>query len=300
MIHGSTNNCPDPETLAAWVDQGLHGDERTRVEHHAAGCARCQAHLATMARMASAEPTVTEPRTERHLWRWLVPAAAGITAVAIWVLVLPPPQPESSTAPAQPARPAPLENRARATDAVAAPELDARATEQKASSAQKDSGAQKDNRALRRERVEIQNQTADARKEIGPAAAAPRAQESAAMRYLGPPPIEIVSPDSSTRWRAIRSVVERSIDGGATWYAQRLDIAEHLTAGSAPSATVAWIVGQRGVVLLTTDGLTWRRVPFPESIDLVSVQASDATHATVTTSDGRTFVTADATLWSPR
>jgi hypothetical protein len=59
-------------------------------------------------------------------------------------------------------------------------------------------------------------------------------------------------------------------------------------------------VGQRGVVLLTTDGLTWRRVPFPESIDLVGVQASDATHATVTTSDGRTFVTADATLWSPR
>ncbi|MGH7337151.1 MAG: anti-sigma factor family protein, partial [Myxococcota bacterium] len=142
------NQCPDPETLAAWVDEGLHGDERSRVERHAAGCARCQAHLAAMARIASADQAVLEPQPAHRLWRWLVPAAAGVTAVAIWVLVVPTPQPTPSTqstqptqstpppvASSQPAPPAPptlsLENRARAADAVAAPELDPRIAEHK-------------------------------------------------------------------------------------------------------------------------------------------------------------------------
>jgi photosystem II stability/assembly factor-like uncharacterized protein len=35
-------------------------------------------------------------------------------------------------------------------------------------------------------------------------------------------------------------------------------------------------------------------VPFPEAVDLASVQASDARTAVITTNDGRTFRTADA------
>ena len=41
------------------------------------------------------------------------------------------------------------------------------------------------------------------------------------------------------------------------------------------------------------DGLTWRRVAFPEAIELVGVRASDASNATVTAADGRRFTTTD-------
>ena len=58
----------------------------------------------------------------------------------------------------------------------------------------------------------------------------------------------------------------------------------------------------RGVVLLTTDGRTLRRVPFPEMTDLSAVRTVDAGGrvASVSTADGRTFVTTDAgATWSP-
>jgi photosystem II stability/assembly factor-like uncharacterized protein len=44
---------------------------------------------------------------------------------------------------------------------------------------------------------------------------------------------------------------------------------------------------------LSTDGRTWQRVAFPESVDLVSIRASDGVNATVTAADGRTFTTTD-------
>ena len=34
--------CPDPELLAAWVDQGLEATERTRIDTHLAGCDDCR------------------------------------------------------------------------------------------------------------------------------------------------------------------------------------------------------------------------------------------------------------------
>jgi len=70
-------------------------------------------------------------------------------------------------------------------------------------------------------------------------------------------------------------------------------IAAVLTAGAAPTTTVCWVVGRGGVVLLTTDGRTWRRVAFPEMTDLSAVRATDARTASVSTADGRIFSTSD-------
>ena len=66
-----------------------------------------------------------------------------------------------------------------------------------------------------------------------------------------------------------------------------------LTALAAPSASVCWVVGRTGVVLLSTDGKTWRRLPFPETADLMAIQATDARSASVSTADARTFDTTD-------
>jgi hypothetical protein len=114
------------------------------------------------------------------------------------------------------------------------------------------------------------------------------------------PPTEIISPDQSVRWRPGASgSIHRSTDGGATWTVQSSGAAEDLVAGSAPSSTACWIVGRRGTVLLTADGVQWRRIAFPETVDLVGVQAVDLAAATVTTADGRRFRTADGgQTWS--
>ena len=105
----ATNACVDAETLAAWMDGSLSREALDRAEHHASGCARCQAMLASMAR--------TAPDTAGHPWwrsltaRWVVPIAAAATAVALWVSVdrqqnpalpAPPPAALSRSEPAAP------------------------------------------------------------------------------------------------------------------------------------------------------------------------------------------------------
>ena len=78
------------------------------------------------------------------------------------------------------------------------------------------------------------------------------------------------------RWRILAiGVVERSTNGGATWHPVTVDTRVAVTGGVSPSDLVCWLIGSGGVVLRSTDGLALRRVPFPETADLVSVTAVD-------------------------
>jgi hypothetical protein len=127
---------------------------------------------------------------------------------------------------------------------------------------------------------------------------------------------DIRSPQPDYRWRIVPpSGIQRSTDGGVTWTTvdpvppksaeARLAVdslvsSMALTTGSSPSRDVCWIVGRAGIVLLTTDGATWQRRPIPEAADLTAVRAVDAKSATVTTVDGRQFVTTDGGVtWTP-
>jgi photosystem II stability/assembly factor-like uncharacterized protein len=106
-----------------------------------------------------------------------------------------------------------------------------------------------------------------------------------------------VSSNPASRWRILQGgAVQRSSDGGATWQVQSTGIGETLSAGTSPSPSVCWLVGPNGIVLLSTDGLSWKRLAFPEAVKLVAVRATDDKSATVTTSDGREFVTGDGGL----
>jgi photosystem II stability/assembly factor-like uncharacterized protein len=80
---------------------------------------------------------------------------------------------------------------------------------------------------------------------------------------------------------------------GSPWPPPPADVASQITAGSAPSADVCWIVGRAGTVLRSTDHQTWQRVNIPQAVDLSGVTATDARTATVMTADGRTFSTSD-------
>jgi hypothetical protein len=97
-----------------------------------------------------------------------------------------------------------------------------------------------------------------------------------------------------TRWRILASRdLERSTDDGRTWERVAIDPPLPLTNGAAPSQLVCWLVGRAGVVLVTNDASHFTRIAFPATIDLSAVQATDVLNATVTTADGRTFVTTD-------
>jgi hypothetical protein len=134
----------------------------------------------------------------------------------------------------------------------------------------------------------------------GSAAAAPPPQRPAptveqmrtALRSAAASGLEVVSSDASTRWRlAAAGVVQRSTDGGVTWESRSTGIPFRPTAGASPSPSVCWLVGPGGIVLLTTDGRSWRRIPFTEQVDLIAITATDDMTATVITADGRTFLT---------
>jgi hypothetical protein len=94
--------------------------------------------------------------------------------------------------------------------------------------------------------------------------------------------------------------VEISEDGGATWQRQLLNPSAEFTAGSAPEPRICWLVGRSGIVFLTEDGKSWRKLPSPASEDLVVVVAKSASNATVTANDNRKWSTDDAGKnWHP-
>jgi hypothetical protein len=102
----------------------------------------------------------------------------------------------------------------------------------------------------------------------------------------------------TTGWRIFeRNVVQRSRDGGVSWQPAQIerDLPE-ITTGVAPSKTVCWLIGRAGLVLVSSDAVTFRRVATPANVDLRFVQATDALNATVTAADGRKFTTADGGL----
>lgn len=130
---------------------------------------------------------------------------------------------------------------------------------------------------------------------------APSLAEAVTSRPAPPPAVaapeagfsQVVSPDSRFRWRYSAVGLDRSTDGGTTWEQVSEAIGRFVTAGTAPSATVCWLVARGGGVFVTDDGRNFFRARFPEIINLVGVTATSRAAATVTTDDGRTFVTAD-------
>ena len=309
--------CLDAETLAAVTDGSLSPADRAAAEAHAADCDRCLAVLAAIAK-TSPPPSVST----RPAWislRWLVPLTTAVVAITAWVIIQEPPIPQRPGAPQAPAAtevlkppPPPAQQPSDATSQVRAGELqkkaDAPARLQDATQRESRRSTEADKRLAAADRIDsVKSKPAPA--EAPPSAPAPGAaaqnaqplaraemkDERARQAGASQPQPLVVSPDPASRWRIVGRRVERSTDGGRTWREQQTGTTTDLLAGSSPAANVCWIAGRSGLVLLSADGETWRRLEFPDrSADIISVTASGATTATVTTSDGRTYRTSDA------
>jgi hypothetical protein len=96
-------------------------------------------------------------------------------------------------------------------------------------------------------------------------------------------------------WRIfVGNRVERSRDSGLTWTAIKIDAGlPSITSGAAPAGQICWLIGARGLVLVSADATMFTRVAAPAEVDLVSIQAADERSAVVTAADGRTFTTID-------
>jgi hypothetical protein len=272
-------NCLDAETLAAWFDGGLSGAALEDVQSHVAGCPRCQALVGAMGRTRAAVPATQPERASRWWLAWAVPAAAAATAVAIWVAVprpanvavnpvsVPSLQKQEAAPPqsAPPAAPAEAETAA-PPKRPATPSLQDRT---RAADANSPAAARESSNDLARQAPGNLNESVA----IAPAPTAERRDEDQRpTNFCGP-----------------------------MWPAPPADVAGQITAGSAPSADVCWIVGRAGTVLRSTDHQTWQRVNFPQAVDLSRITATDARTATVVAADSRTFSTSDGGVsWMQR
>jgi Photosynthesis system II assembly factor YCF48/Putative zinc-finger len=303
--------CLDAETIAAWADDSLTAGERAAAEAHAADCARCQAVVAAMVRAEPpAEPAPAWWRRGSTLG-WLVPLTAAAAAL-IWVVSPGTIRRPQDAAPAQAIAEAPppspsLEMTPQRTPQATIDNGNLVARSDKtvdALSAMKPPAREQDAPVLKSAAAPpaAPAAVAPAPEPARPALSADRMAASGALReqafansLRAEPMPEIVSSNPASRWRITPTpgLLQHSADGGSTWERQQTNVAAELTAGASPMPSVCWLVGRGGVVLLSTDARTWRRVSFPESADLTAVRATDASTATVTTADGRKFSTSD-------
>ena len=147
-----------------------------------------------------------------------------------------------------------------------------------------------------------------------PPASPPLGNAAAAPRSAGPPPIseiagfraartlltEIASPDPESRWRAGAAGVVHRIHRRRPHLDAPAD-RDHRQLHSGVFARSRRLLARRPrrhrAALHRRDDLA--AAAFPEKVDLVAVQATDAKTATVTTSDGRRFSTTDGgATWS--
>lgn len=319
-------DCLDAETLAAWADEALDARERAGAEAHAADCARCQALLAAMVRSLPPPSAAKSPFRGRSLW-WLAALTPVAAALVVWFAVpgrAPVQQSESAAAVDQVApssQPAPRS--APPANAPAAVRTDTALQSTLANEPQSMLAKERNAEALERKASPAPPAGVNAVSEpattmaaapapgAAPAASPAPAADAAARREAASAPARasafadavervIVSSNPATRFRLLPGGgVQRSADGGATWRTEVTGAAQTLMAGASPSPSVCWLIGRSGTVLLSTDGRSWRRLGFPETVDLRSVSATDDEGATVTTVDGRAFVTTDGgQTWS--
>lgn len=106
-------------------------------------------------------------------------------------------------------------------------------------------------------------------------------------------PLVLSAPDATLQCRVTDNVLQVSLDGGLHWEVTSVQPAARVLTGIVLAPAIAWIAGERGMVLVTDDGRRWRPSPLPESVDVVRITATSLFAAEVTTREGARYATLD-------
>jgi len=274
-----TKTCLDAETLAAWVDGGLDARAAAMAEAHVSSCPRCQEIAGLIVKTTPAAVPV------ESAWRfragWLVPLAAGLAAVGVWMIV---PSDRMTAPPTATVAPVP-EQQAK----VKAPQEESRAKEQgtrfrdqakneaaasaKATAGQADQLAKKDNDQGAKRFDEAPADANKLRVQAAPPAATAVAAEAGRLEAQAPArqtfaqaaeaKREATSPDGSIRWRLTpTNTLERSADTGRTWVPVETGAGGPLASIQVTDANIATVTTVDGRQFRTTDsGKTWLKAP---------------------------------------
>ena len=306
----SSGPCPDAEILAAFSEDSLPTPDRRELESHLATCVSCQAHLAGLILTEESKGPITRPGTSWWLdWRWLTPlATAAVVLLAVWAVD--PTSVRDSGMEKEEAAPVALD-----TDASGDLLESTVATRQERTI---------DDEAIVPMREQASNSEADAAKVADTARVLEEAEAPAPLveRRLDnltrlsstasplrarasdqSAALVTIASDQTAAWRATpEGGVEHSTDGGITWTRQLAGTGGTLTAGSAPSGSVCWLVGRDATILRTVDGgASWSSIEAPLSSDIVGVSATDGQTVMVEFSSGQAFASTDGgSTWTPR
>lgn len=136
QLNEQAPNCPDAETLAAYVERTLGPGERLTWEAHFANCFRCQEQVAQLVRLSEAEEPAEVPagaeargwgaRITGFHWAWAATALVAVVIAGLWYTGefrqgLQPSQETALKAPAPASSPAPTLRESTKTKALAVP-----------------------------------------------------------------------------------------------------------------------------------------------------------------------------------
>jgi hypothetical protein len=315
-----TAPCLDAETLAAWVDGSLVGDQLSIAESHLSDCGRCLALLTAMAKTPRA--AAAERRWQGVPLRWLVPLMAGAIALTIWIRV---PNDQPSRAPEQTvartqdvpaerspqgpstARPSPAADadrnlRASSTEdrvddkraqgrAEAASELDRLRGVATEPAPTRQAPATVDTfRAAGR----IENISPAPSPQAAPAFGAERGavEGERRERVSGETPIAPASPAAvAAPAEATSADSFRRFNAASLTSATRVDIVS-------PDASIRWRVGPRGFVQLSRDrGTTWDSLSSGVTTDLTAGSSPSPSVCWLVGRGGTVLVTSDGRTW---
>ena len=312
---GASDDCPEPERLAAFWDRSLAPEDRVRFEAHAAQCTRCQASLAALARTADVGDQLAPETTAHGLawlrdWRWVAPVATvAVVMLAVWVIEPGSGLPTERAVPAQEA--AELANRetrartqnqsadsqARRDDVSAAPTAaDERvAASQDVSQDAPTAEAAADRlRVARRENTDTDAIRLNEIDRLEPQSTA----VTAAARDDVQRQAETERPEAAADQRAVDAPASRGV---AFSEASSVADAGVTVVIASPTASVVWRLPRAGVIEQSTDGgSTWVTQLSDEAIELTAGSAPTASVCWVVGRAGLILRATDGRTWERR
>lgn len=90
-LQEESRDCPDAETLAAYVERTLSAGERQTWETHLVACRFCQDQVAELVRMSEEDelveaekPAPPAHKAARFRWAWAAPALVALVVAGLW------------------------------------------------------------------------------------------------------------------------------------------------------------------------------------------------------------------------